>query len=188
MINDSKSIISSYIAPTLLNNQDMQSCAISLFSKNEHKDNYSNININDITVNTINKEKFMLPLGGLNEEELEITNENEKEIKSFIETPRTSGIYNKRFIHKNIVYNSNNKYNNNNIYMKSINFFCKNINDKINNKNIEINKINDKINEMDKKIQTMSEINKKYLLCIEKEEEENEVLINMMNFIINNKL
>ena len=188
VINDSKSIISSYIAPTLLNNQDMQSCAISLFSKNEHKDNYSNININDITVNTINKEKFMLPLGGLNEEELEITNENEKEIKSFIETPRTSGIYNKRFIHKNIVYNSNNKYNNNNIYMKSINFFCKNINDKINNKNIEINKINDKINEMDKKIQTMSEINKKYLLCIEKEEEENEVLINMMNFIINNKL
>ena len=188
IINDSKSIISSYIAPPLLNNQDMQSCAISLFSKNEYKDNYSNININDITVNTINKEKFMLPLGGLNEEELEITNENEKEIKSFIETPRTSGIYNKRFIHKNIVYNSSNKYNNNNIYTKSINFFCKNINDKINNKNIEINKINDKINEMDKKIQTMNEINKKYLLCIEKEEEETEILINMMNFIINNKL
>ena len=185
-INDSKSIISSYISPPLLNNQDMQSCAISLFSKNEYKDNYSNININDITVNTINKEKFMLPLGGLNEEELEITNENEKEIKSFIETPRTSGIYNKRFIHKNIVYNSSSK--NNNIYTKSINFFFKKINDKINNKNIEINKINDKINEMDKKIQTMDEINKKYLLCIEKEEEENEILINMMNFITNNKL
>jgi len=187
IINDSKSIISNYISSPLLNNQDMQSCAISLFSKNEYKDNYSNININDITVNTINKEKFMLPLGGLNEEELEITNENEKEIKSFIETPRTSGIYNKRFMHKNITYNSSNKNNNNNIYAKSINFFCKNINDKINNKNIEINKINDKINEIDKKIKTMDEINKRYLLWIEKEEEESEILINMINFLSNNK-
>ena len=188
MINDSKSIISSYIATPLLNNQDMQSCAISLFSKNEYKDNYSNININDITVNTINKEKFMLPIGGLNEEELEITNENEKEIKSFIETPRASGIYNKRFMHKNLVYNSNNKNNNNNIYTKSIYFFFKNINDKINKNNIEINKINEKINEMDKKILSMDETNKRYLLWIEKEEEESEILINMINFLSNNKL
>ena len=188
VINDSKSIVSSYISTPLMNNQDMQSCVISLFSKNEYKDNYSNINISDITVNTINKEKFMLPIGGLNEEELEITNENEKDIKSFIETPRTSGIYNKRFMHKNIVYNSSNKYNNNNIYTKSINFFFKNINDKINKNNIEINKINDKINEMDKKIQTMDETNKRYLLWIEKEEEESEILINMLNFLSNNKL
>ena len=34
IINDSKSIISNYIASPLLNNQDIQSCAISLFSKN----------------------------------------------------------------------------------------------------------------------------------------------------------
>ena len=94
-INDSKSIISNYIVAPLTGIQDLRSYAPSLCSKSEYKDNISNIN--DLTSN---KDGVIIPQV-LNETEIEIMNENGKEFKSFIETPRASGTYNKSAYWKN---------------------------------------------------------------------------------------
>ena len=178
-INDSKSIISNYIVAPLTGINDLRSYAPSLCSKSEYKDNISNIN--DLTSN---KDAFLIP-PVLNETEIEIMNENGKEFKSFIETPRASGTYNKRFTHKNINYNTTNNTNikycsTNN---KSVNQRMKSIYDKINSDTKEIQKINEKILKIEEKIKIHEEFNKKYELWIEKEEEESEFLINMINFL-----
>ena len=178
-INDSKSIISNYIVAPLTGINDLRSYAPSLCSKSEFKDNISNIN--DLTSN---KDAFLIP-PGLNETEIEIMNENGKEFKSFIETPRASGTYNKRFTHKNINFNTTNNTNikycsTNN---KSVNQKMKSIYDRINSDTKEIQKINEKIVKIDEKIKIHEEFNKKYELWIEKEEEESEFLINMINFL-----
>ena len=182
IINDSKSIISNYISSPIMNIQDIISYAPSLFSKT---DNISNMN--DILNN---KGRIGIPLG-INEEEIEIMAENGKDFKSFIDTPRGSGIYSKRLIHKNMIYNSLNKINNNKNNNKKISnsLFSqqmKYIYDKIIYNNQEIKKLNEKIVELDKNIKTYQEYNKKYELWIEKEESESEILINMLNFLNNN--
>jgi hypothetical protein len=178
-INDSKSIISNYVVAPLTGINDLRSYAPSLCSKSEFKDNISNIN--DLTSN---KDAFLIP-PGLNETEIEIMNENGKEFKSFIETPRASGTYNKRFTHKNINHNTTNitniKYCSTN--NKSVNLKMKSIYDRINSDTREIQKINEKIVKIDEKIKIHEELNKKYELWIEKEEEESEFLINMINFL-----
>ena len=181
-INDSKSIISNYVVAPLTGIQDLRSYAPSLCSKSEYKDNISNIN--DLTSN---KDGVIIPQV-LNETEIEIMNENGKEFKSFIETPRASGTYNKRFTHKNINYNTTTS--NTNIKYcstKSANQKIKNIYDKINSKTKEIQKINEKINKIDDKIKSHEEFNKKYELWIEKEEEESVFLTNMLNFLNSNR-
>ena len=140
-INDSKSIISNYIVAPLIGIQDIRSYAPSLCSKSEYKDNISNIN----DLNSNKGGGFIIP-PGVGETEIEIMNENGKEFKSFIETPRASGTYNKRFTHKNINYNTTN---NNSKYWtssnKSMTLKMKNICDKINNNSNEIQKLNEKI-------------------------------------------
>ena len=188
-INDSKSIISNYIVAPLIGIQDIKSFAPSIYSKSEFKDNISNIN--DLTSN---KPGGILLTPGINETEIEIMNENGKEFKSFIETPRASGTYNKGFTHKNINYNTINSNMNNNYYIKfsstnnkSMNYKMKNICDQINNTASEIKKLNERIMTIDDKIQIYEECSKKYELWIEKEEEENELLINMLNFLNNNR-
>ena len=190
-INDSKSIVSNNIISPLMNSQsrDIFSYGASINSKNTFKD--SNLNINDLSNS---KERFFIP-HGKNDTEIEIINENGKEFKSFIETPRASGNFNKRLSHKNIIYNSgnkkciNNNYNNNYGYNKSfstqISLEMKNIWDKINYKSKEIKIINEKIKELDNNIQKCEEINKKYQLWIEKEENENEILMNLLNYLNN---
>ena len=181
-INDSKSIISNYVVAPLTGIQDLRSYAPSLCSKSEYKDNISNIN--DLTSN---KDGVIIPQV-LNETEIEIMNENGKEFKSFIETPRASGTYNKRFTHKNINYNTTTS--NTNIKYcstKSANQKIKNIYDKINSKTKEIQKINEKINKIEDKIKSHEEFNKKYELWIEKEEEESVFLTNMLNFLNSNR-
>ena len=183
-INDSKSIISNYIVAPLIGIQDLKSYAPSLYSKSEYKDNISNIN--DLTSNK-GVGGFIIP-PGTNETEIEIMNENGKEFKSFIETPRASGTYNKRFTHKNINYNTTN----NNIKYcsssnKSLSQKMKNICDKINNNSNEIQKLNEKIIKIEEKIKIHEEYNKKYELWIEKEEEESQLLINMINFLNNSR-
>ena len=182
-INDSKSIISNYIVAPLTGIQDLKSYAPSLYS--EFKDNISNVN--DLISNK--EGGFSFPPGA-NETEIEIMNENGKGFKSFIETPRASGTYNKRFTHKNINYNTTNtntqiKYSNSS--NKSMNQKIKNICDKINRNTNEIQKMNEKIINLEEKIKTQEEYNKKYELWIEKEEEESELLINMLNFLNNQR-
>ena len=182
-INDSKSIISNYIIAPLTGIQDLKSYAPSLCSKSEFKDNISNVN--DLNSNKCGG--FIIPFG-INETEIEIMNENGKEFKSFIETPRASGTYNKRFTHKNINYNNSNgniKYSNNS--SKSMNHKMKSICDKINSNTNEIQKYNEKIILIDEKIKHYEEYNKKYELWIEKEEEESQFLINMLNFLNNQR-
>jgi hypothetical protein len=174
-INDSKSIISNFVVTPLVGIQDKQSFTPSLFSKSEFKDNISNIN--DIISNKDGG--FSIPLD-INDTEIEISNENGKEFKSFIETPRASGTYIKRFSHQNII-NHNNAIRNNIKYSKSDNM--KLIYDKINNKNDEIQKINEKIITIDEKIKNYEECCKKYQIWIEKEEKESEDLMNMINFL-----
>ena len=169
-INDSKSIISNNIISSLMNSQNKEifSYATSINSKNTFKDS-NFININDLSNS---KEAFFNP-HGINEAEIEIINENEKEFKSFLETPRASGNFNKRLSHKNIIYNSGNKnYINNNYnygYNKSfssqISLQMKNIWNKINYNSKEIKIINGQIAELDKNIQKCEEFNKKYQLC-----------------------
>ena len=189
-INDSKSIISNYVVAPLIGIQDIKSYAPSMYSKSEFKDNFSNI----IDLSS-NKPAGIFLTPGINETEIEIMNENGKDFKSFIETPRASGVYNKGFTHKNINYNTINSNINNNYYYtkfcstnnKSMNYKLKNIYDKINNTTKEIKKLNERIMNIDERIQTYEEYNKKYELWIQKEEEENELLINMLNFLINNR-
>ena len=174
-INDSKSIISNFVVTPLVGIQDMQSFTPSLLSKYESKDNISIIN----DVISINDGTFSIPLE-FNDNEIEISNENGKEFKSFIETPRDSGTYIKRFSHKNII--------NHNIAIRnkikySIGGNMKNIYYKINKKTDEIQKINEKIIAIDEKIKNYEECCKKYQIWIEKEEKENEDLMNMINFL-----
>lgn len=182
-INDSKSIISNYVVAPLIGIQDFQSCAPSLYSKSEFKDNISNIN--DLASHKYGG--FSIPPDF--DAEIEIMNENGKEFKSFIETPRASGTYNKRFTHKNINYN-----NSNGIYIrnpsstnKSWSIQMKSIHDKINNYDHEIRKFKETINKIDDKMKIYEECNKKYQLWIEKEEMESEILINFINFLNSRK-
>ena len=174
-INDSKSNISKFVVTPLVGIQDMQSFTPSLYSKSEFKDNISNIN--DIISNKDGA--FSIPLA-INDTEIEISDENGKEFKSFIETPRASGTYIKRFSHKNII--------NNNITIRnkikySITYNTKHIYDKINNKTDEIQKINEKIITIDEQTKNYEECCKKYQILIEKEEKESDDLMNMINFL-----
>ena len=174
-INDSKSIISNFVITPLEGIKDMQSFTPSLFSKCEFKDNISNIN--DVISN--NDGTFSIPLE-INDTEIEISNENGNQFKSFIETPRASGTYIKRFSHKNII-NHNIAFRNKIKY--SIGGNMKHIYNKINIKTDEIQKINEKIIAIDEKIKNYEECCKKYQIWIEKEEKENEDLMNMINFL-----
>ena len=155
-------------------------------SKNIFKE--SICNINDLSNS---KEGFFIP-HNKNEAEIEIINENGKEFKSFLQTPRASGNLNKRLNHKNIFYNSGNKTSSNNNYgynkslSTQISLQMKNIWDKINYNSKEIKRINSKIEELDKNIQKYQEYNKKYQLWIEKEESESEILMNLLNYLNNN--
>ena len=179
-INDSKSIISNIIATPLLGIQDMRSFAPSLYSKSEFKDNISNLN--DLASN---KGGFSIP-HGIIDTEIEIMNENGNECKSFIETPRASGAYNKRFTHNNINHNTIN--NSNNLkYSNSSSRKMKSFYEYIDSTTKEIEKINERINKIDSKIKNYEECNKKYELLIEKEEEESEILVNMLNFLNESK-
>jgi hypothetical protein len=182
-INDSKSIISNYVVAPLVGIQDFQSYAPSLYSKSEFKDNISNIN--DLTSNKYGG--FSIPPEF--DAEIEILNENGKEFKSFIETPRASGTYNKRFTHKNINYNSSNEnyIRNPSSTNKSWSIQLKNISDKIKNYDKDILKYKETINKIDDKMKIYEDYNKKYQLWIEKEEMETEVLINFINFLNSSK-
>ena len=127
----------------------------------------------------------MLPQNNLNynETEIEIMNENGKDYSSFIETPRASGVYNKRLKYKNSNYN----FNINNTYnFKNMNIKMKKISDKIEQNAKEIQKTNEKINKLDEQIKEYEKFNKQYEIWIEKEEEESEMLINMINYLNNN--
>ena len=146
-INNSKSIIPNYFITTpLIGNKDMNSYVPSLYSKRNFKDNISNLN--DLTNNRFGG---FLNAPGLNDTEFEIMNENEKKFKAFIETPRPTENYNKRFTHKNINYNTyNNAFNNNCIsYNKSLKQKMKSIYDKINNNSEEIHELNEEIVKID---------------------------------------
>jgi len=176
-INDSKSITSNFVVTPLVGIQDMESFTPSLFTKSEFKDNISNINDGI----SYKDESFPHPLD-INDTEIEISNENGKEFKSFIETPRASGTYIKRFSHKNI-FNHNIAKRNNIKYYISGNM--KHIYDKIKNKTDEIQKINEKIITIDEKIKNYEECCRKYQIWIEKEEKDCEFLMNMINFLNN---
>ena len=143
------------------------------FNFRESKENFSYFN-NDVMSN---KGSFFPPnVSNYNETEIEIMNENGKEFSSFIETPRASGVYNKR-----LNYNINNTYN-----LKNMNLKMKKIRDKINKNAKEIQKVNEKINKLDEQFKEYENCNKQYDLWIEKEEEESEMLINMLNFLNSN--
>ena len=183
-INDSKSIISNFIVTPLIEIKDKSSYAPSLYSKSELKDNISNLD--DLISNRVggfsNRTRF-------NDTEFEIMNENESEIKPFIEHPRTSRAYNIKFIHKDINFNKDNNINNinYNTFNKSLNQKMKIVCDKIKNNSFEIQKLNEEIMKIDYKIKDCEKYNKKYELLIEKEEEESDVLIKMINFLNNTK-
>ena len=182
-INDSKSMISNYVVAPLIGIQEFQSYAPSIYSKSEFKDNISNLN--DLASNKYGG--FSIPTEY--DTEIEIVNENGNEFKSFIETPRASGTYNKRFTHKNINYNSTNGnfIKNPSSTNKSWSIQLKSIHDKINNYDHDILKYKETINKIDDKMKIYEDYNKKYQLWIEKEEMETEVLINFINFLNSSK-
>jgi hypothetical protein len=182
--NVSKSIISNYIVSPLMNNENG---ALSQSSKNDLKISLSN-------TNDLQSSKCSLYIPpGINEEEIEISNANRKEYKSFLETPRTSGNCNKKLTHKNY-FNSGNKNSSSNNYgfnrsiSTQITSQMKNITDKINYNTKEIKKTNKKIEELNKEIIIIEEWNQKYKLWIEKEETENEILMNMLNYLNSNNM
>ena len=176
-INDTKSIFSNFILPPTYPPMDiMSNNIISVNSK------YENSNFNDIMSNKGNLIHHNFNTN-INEAEIEIMNENAKELDSFIKTPRASGVYNKRTEYKNTNYNMNSTYN-----FKNMNLNMKKIRDKINSYNKDIEKYKNKINKIDEQIKNYEECNKTYEKWIEKEEEESEYLVNMLNFkFLNNK-
>ena len=180
-INDTKSIMSNYIISPLMGLRGYQKSDLNSNFR-ESKENFYNFNIE-----LMSNKGSAFPLQNIsnfNETEIEIMNENEKngkEFSSFIETPRASGNYNKRFKYKNENYNMNNTYN-----IKSMNLKMKKIRDKINQNAKEIQQTNERINKLDEQIKEYEMFNKQYDDWIEKEEEESEMLINMLNFLNNN--
>ena len=152
-INDSKSIMSNYIINPLINPKgDIKSGPQSIFSRTDF-----NFNIREFKENISNFNEIMSNKGSIlpqnnfnyNETEIEIMNENGKDYSSFIETPRASGVYNKRLKYKNSNYN----FNMNNTYnFKNMNIKMKKIRDKINQNAKEIQKTNEKINKLDEQI------------------------------------
>ena len=186
-INDSKSIMSNYIISPLINPKgDIKSGPQSIFSRTDF-----NFNIREFKENISNFNEIMSNKGSIlpqnnfnyNETEIEIMNENGKDYSSFIETPRASGVYNKRLKYKNSNYN----FNMNNTYnFKNMNIKMKKIRDKINQNAKEIQKTNEKINKLDEQIKEYQNFNKQYEEWIEKEEEESEMLINMINYLNRN--
>jgi hypothetical protein len=177
-INDTKSMISNYVIAPLIPGgaQELRSYAPSLFSKSEFKDNISNLH--ELIGNKIGH--FNIIQGG-NDTEIEIMNENDKDFKSFIETPRASGTYNKRFAHKSVNQNNINKTNSKSI--NSYNQSMLNICHKINSCTSEIQKINERLKKVDSKMKDYEKINKQYETWIEKEEEERIMLEEMLNFL-----
>ena len=185
-INDSKSIISNYIiSPLLPHNEKIRSNTQSIFSRTDLNFNFREFKENISNFNEImsNKGSF-IPNSNYNETEIEIMNENGKEFSSFIETPRASGVYNKKIKNKNTNYNFNmtNTYN-----FKNMNLKMKKIKDKINQSAKDIQKTNEKINKLDEQIKEYENCSKQYEMWIEKEEEESEILINMINFLNSNR-
>ena len=180
-INDTKSIMSNYIISPLMGPRGYQRSDLNSNFR-ESKENFYNFNIE-----LMSNKGSAFPLQNIsnyNETEIEIMNENEKngkEFSSFIETPRASGNYNKRFKYKNENYNMNNTYN-----IKSMNLKMKKLRDKINQNAKEIQQTNERINKLDEQIKEYENFNKQYDMWIEKEEEESEMLINMLNFLNNN--
>ena len=186
-VNDSKSIISNYIVSPLINNNHGTSFAASQSSKSDLKINLSN-------TNDLQSSKCSLYITPeLNEEEIEIMNVNRKEYKSFLETPRACGNYNKKLTNKNY-FNSgsknsvSNNYGFNRSISTQITSQMKNITDKIDYNTKEIKKTKQKIEELNKEIIKFEEWNQKYKLWIEKEETENEILINMLNYLNSNNM
>ena len=186
-INDTKSIMSNYIINPLIGTKVCPSPtpqppymrAEFNFNIRDSKENLSNIN-NEIMSN---KGSYFRPnVSNYNETEIEIMNENGRDFSSFIETPRASGVYNKRMKYKNDNYNMNNTYN-----FKNMNLKMKKIRDKINQNAKEIQRVNEKINNLDEQIKEYENCNKQYDMWIEKEEEESEMLINMLNFLNSNR-
>ena len=178
-INDTKSIMSNYIISPLIGNRGLPGFTPHNLNVLDSKENFSNFN--EIMSN---KGSFFPPnISNYNETEIEIINENGKEFSSFIETPRASGVYNERVkISKNDYFNMNNTYN-----YKNMNIKMKKVRDKINQNAKEIQKVNEKINKLDEKIKEYENCNKQYDIWIEKEEEESEMLINMLNFLNSNR-
>ena len=171
-INDTKSIMSNYIVNPLMGMKSYQKPDFN-FNFRDSKENFSNFN-NEVMSN---KGSFFPPnASNYNETEIEIMNENGKEFSSFIETPRASGVYNKR-----LNFNMNNTYN-----LKNMNLKMKKIKDKINQNAKEIQRVNEKINKLDEQYKEYENCNKQYDIWIEKEEEESEMLINMLNFLNSN--
>ena len=171
-INDTKSIMSNYIINPLMGIKSFQKPDFN-FNFRDSKENFSNFN-NEIMSN---KGSFFPPnASNYNDTEIEIMNENGKEFSSFIETPRASGVYNKR-----LNFNMNNTYN-----LKNMNLKMKKIKDKINQNAKEIQRVNEKINKLDEQFKEYENCNKQYDIWIEKEEEESEMLINMLNFLNSN--
>ena len=160
-IDEKSSIISSYILSNLKMtfSNDSMSIAPSLIYKSEIQSN-SNIS-------TFNKKISIIP-PGIDDNEVEITNENEEGFKAFIETPRSSNFnFKKDYSRENSLF--------------------KGIYDKIDKKEKEIKKLNDKINQLSLKINGCHEENKKYEKWIEKEESEGELLRHMLNFLTKNQ-
>ena len=167
-INDTRSIVSSYVK------------------------NYPSVHENSVSLNReslINFNEFIQnKITIMDDTEIEITNENVKNFKNFIETPRASGVYNKGYNtcigYNNISPNKvNSFFNSNQILMREIEKLFQEI-----NKNEDfINKTNEKINDIQGKMNAYEEWNKKYDSWIEKEEKESEVLIHMLNFLNKNK-
>ena len=179
-INDTKSIMSNYIVNPLMGIKSFQKPDFN-FNFRDSKENFSNFN-NEIMSN---KGSFFPPnASNYNDTEIEIMNENGKEFSSFIETPRASGVYNKKYRYKNsnLNFNMNNTYN-----FKNMNIKMKNIRDKINQNAKEIQNTNEKINKLDEKIKEYEKLDKQYEIWIEQEEEENEFLVNMLNYLNNNR-
>ena len=192
--NDSKSIKSNSISG-VINHRDIFSSVSSYYSKSEYKSN----NISNLQ-DSINSKIKLNPMDS-NDMEIEIINDNGKISKSFMTSSRSNMIYQKkRLTHKNIIYNAlnnNNNYNDINYYNNYNNYHkinsaqitqkMKHISEKINFNIKEIKRMNEKIVDLDKKTKEIEEYDKKYQLWIEKENTENEILLNVLNYIYNQK-
>ena len=67
------------------------------------------------------------------------------------------------------------------------NIYLRNIDEKIHYKNKQLKMLNDKLSKLTSTLKTYDEENKKYLRWIEKEQTENEILRQMLNFLLKTK-
>ena len=165
--NDNRSILSSYIF-TSVHITENKSISQSICTKSDFQDATSNYNDIASSKGGLN----LIPRGMISKDSKEFEIKFDKGMNII---PCINGIKNNQ-IH----------YGMNNFLSLQINNSIKKMKDKINDKDLLIKKNNDNIDNMKKKIKKIDEESKQYERWIEKEEDENQRLTYILNYLMEN--